>query len=92
MLTLLLTAIVFYLTRQIIRADELPTQTATPDCADDADLEDLTDGFFSEVATLINSQDGFADLGPDEDLITINETPCLDPAMVMAIDLSLLLP
>jgi hypothetical protein len=82
MLTLLLTAFVFCITRQILRADEV-TQTVTPD----TDLEELTDDFYSEVAELLAT--------PDPIYIsraTFDETPYLDPEKVLAIDLSLLLP
>lgn len=94
MLTLLLTAIVFYLTRQIIRADEQATLVGTIDGTfNDAELEGLTNGIYSEVAALINTLPKDFNLGTEgEDLITISEVPYLDPATVMAIDLSLLLP
>lgn len=82
MLTLLLTAIVFYLARQIIRSDE-----ATQTVSQDTDLETLTDTFYSEVAELLASPDPVYTARA-----TFDETPYLDPEKVLAIDLALLLP
>jgi hypothetical protein len=82
MLTLLLTAIIFCITRQILRADEV-TQTVTPD----TDLETLTEDFYSEVAELLATPEPIY-----TSRATFDETPYLDPKKVLAIDLSLLLP
>jgi hypothetical protein len=82
MLTLLLTAILFYTTRQIIRSDEA-TQTVTPD----TDLEELTDDFYAKVAKRLATPDPIY-----TSRATFDETPYLDPKKVLAIDLSLLLP
>ena len=82
MLTLLLTAILFYTTRQILRADEA-TQTVTPD----TDIEELTDDFYAKVAKRLATPDPAY-----TSRATFDETPYLDPEKVMAIDLSLLLP
>ena len=82
MLTLLLTAFVYYITRQILRSDEA-TQTVTPDTG----LEELTDDFYSEAANLLAIPDPVY-----TSQATFDETPYLDPKKVMAIDLSLLLP
>jgi len=86
MLTLILTAFVFYLTRQIIRSDE-QTQTVAPSVSPDADLEELTDSFYAEVAELLEIPEPIYTARA-----TFDETPYLDPAKVLAIDLSLLLP
>jgi hypothetical protein len=82
MLTLLLTAILFFVTRQIIRSDEV-----TPTVTLDTDLEELTDDFYSEVAELLATPDPIYTARA-----TFDETPYLDPKKVLAIDLSLLLP
>ena len=82
MLTLILTAFVFYLTRQILRSDEA-TQTVTPD----TELEWLTDAFYSEVAELLAIPEPVYTARA-----TFDETPYLDPKKVLAIDLTLLLP
>jgi len=78
MLTLLLTAIVFFTTRQIIRSDE-QHQTVT--------TEELTDDFYSEMVGLLTFPEPVY-----TSKATFDETPYLDPKKVMAIDLALLLP
>jgi hypothetical protein len=50
MLTLLLTAILFYTTRQIIRSDEA-TRTVTHTISLDPDLEDLIEPIYTSRAT-----------------------------------------
>jgi hypothetical protein len=82
MLTLLLTAILFYTTRQILRADEAP-RAVTPDTK----LETPTDDFYAKVAKRLATPDPAY-----TSRATFDETPYLDPKKVMAIDLSLLLP
>jgi hypothetical protein len=82
MLTLLLTAIVYYITRQILRSDEA-TQTVPPD----TELETLTEDFYSKVAKRLATPDPAY-----TSRATFDETPYLDPEKVLAIDLSLLLP
>jgi hypothetical protein len=82
MLTLLLTAILFYLTRQIIRSDEA-TQTVTSD----TQLEELTDDFYVQVAELLTFPESTY-----TSRATFSDTPYLDPKKVLAIDLTLLLP
>ena len=82
MLTLLLTAILFYTTRQILRSDEV-TPTVTPD----TDLETLTEDFYSKVAKRLATPDpAYTSRSP------FDETPYLDPEKVLAIDFPLLLP
>lgn len=86
MLTFILTAIVFFTTRQIIRFDET-SQTVTQTVTQDTDLEELTEVFYSEVAELLAIPDPVYTARA-----TFDETPYLDPRKVLTIDLSRLLP